>query len=97
MCLFLGVQANVSHPCLVPLVFIFSLVYLLRVQATSLACTLRLYSFLIIYRVGVHAQFFEVMAITKMQLSAISRWIPATMGHFPAINSQCGDKSGDKS
>ena len=46
---------------------------------------------------GVHAQFFEVMAITKMQLSAISRWIPAIMGHFPAINSQCGDKSGDKS
>ena len=57
MCLFLGVQANVSHPWLVPLVHLSSLDYLLRGQATSLACSLRLYSFLIIYRVGVHAQF----------------------------------------
>ena len=53
---------------LVPLVHLSSLDYLLRVQATSLACSLRLYSFLIIYRVGYMLSFataVELMAITK--------------------------------
>ena len=45
-----------------------SLDYLFKEQATSLACTLSLYTYLLIYRVGYMLSFVtavEVMAITK--------------------------------
>ena len=73
MCLFLGVQANVSPPWLVPLVHLSSLDYLLRRQATSLACTLRLYSFLIIYRVGYILSFATVVELTAITKSCVER------------------------
>jgi hypothetical protein len=68
MYLYFWVQANTAHLWLVPLVHLSSLSYLLKVQATSLACTFRLYTFLIIYRVGYMLSFVtavEVMAIIK--------------------------------
>ena len=46
-----------------------SLDYLLRVQATSLACSLRLYSFLIIYRVGYMLSFATVVELTAIAKS----------------------------
>lgn len=68
MYLYFGVQANVSHPWLVPLAYFSLLHFSLRVLAASLACSLRLYSFLIIYIVGYMLSF-----VTAVELTAIAK------------------------